>query len=440
MLKLKNNILLLFLCIAVSFGQVRFNDLTNETNIHEEYRNRREKLIGLLDSNSAVIMKSADYKVRSNDVNYQYRQESNFLYLTGLAEPDNYLLIIPKGIEVEGKSVRTLFFVSPKNKWGIGDIDYGEVVLTTDKFHNIFKSILPNTKHLYVSSPDLILVNDWLNDKRYFTERNAKKELTNKYPGLEFESITGLVAKLREIKSDYEIEQIKKAIQITGDGIRRAMEICKPGVYEYELQAAIEYEMTRQGAGYTAFPSIIGSGENSLIYHYDKNSRKTKTGDLAVMDVGAEYNGYAADITRTIPVSGKFTREQAEVYQIVLDAQKEVIKMIKPGVKMRDLNAKAKDFITWAGFGKYYKHSVSHQLGIDVHDIWSSDTLKAGMVITVEPGIYIPANDNSVSVEFRGWGIRIEDDILVTETDYEVLSKDMPKEIIELEILMRKRK
>jgi len=216
------------------------------------------------------------------------------------------------------------------------------------------------------------------------------------------------------------------------------MEVCRPSIHEYELQAAVEYEMIRQGASYTAFPSIIGSGENNLIYHYDKNRRKAEPGDLVVMDVGAEYNGYAADITRTIPVTGKFTKAQAEVYRVVLEAQNEGIKMIKPGIKLRDLDKKAKEVISKAGYGKYFKHSVSHQLGVDVHDIWSSDTLKAGMVITVEPGIYIPADDDSISVEYRGWGIRIEDDVLVTENGYEVLSKGIPKEIGEIEKIMKR--
>ncbi len=404
-----------------------------------EFHERRAKLISLLDSNSAAIFKAADGRTRSNDVNYRYRQESNILYLTGINEPGNFLLIIPKGIEIDGSCLNIIFFASENLKDSIRATEH-ELILNTNRFQEIFNSILPALNTLYVSAPDIGFVNDWLNNRRYYLDKDSKKELESKYPGLKVMKIGSLVAKLRELKSEYEIEQIKRSIEITRDGIRRALEVCKPGVAEYELQATIEYEMIRQGASYTAFPSIIGSGKNTLEYHYDKNRRKTKAGDLVVVDVGAEYNGYAADITRTIPVSGKFTKQQSEVYNIVLQAQKEVIKIIRPGIRLRDLDNKAKELIAEAGYGKYFKHSVSHHLGIDVHDIWSSDTLKAGMVITVEPGIYIPENDDSISTEYRGWGIRIEDDVLVTSGGYEILSRNIPKEVIEIEEMMRKNK
>jgi Xaa-Pro aminopeptidase len=164
-----------------------------------------------------------------------------------------------------------------------------------------------------------------------------------------------------------------------------------------------------------------------------------KDGDLVVMDVGAEYDGYACDITRTIPVSGKFTKAQAEVYNIVLKAQEEVIKIVKPGITMKDMDAKAKEVITQAGFGKFIRHGVTHPVGIDVHDIWASDTLRAGMVMTVEPGIYIPADADSIAADFRGFGIRIEDDVLVTASGCEVMTKSVLKDIDEIERLMKKK-
>ena len=163
-----------------------------------------------------------------------------------------------------------------------------------------------------------------------------------------------------------------------------------------------------------------------------------KQGDVVVMDVGAEYQGYAADITRTIPVSGKFTKAQKEVYSIALQAQREVIQMIRPGLPYRELDKKTRDIITVAGYGKYIRHGVSHGLGIDVHDMSGLDTLRPGMVITIEPGIYIPTNAEDVKPEYRGFGIRIEDDVLVTETGYELLSKVIPKEIRDIEKLMKK--
>lgn len=398
-----------------------------------EYQLRRKNLTELLDTNSAAVLKAAGYRVRSNDVNYEYRQESNFLYLTGINEPEHYLIVIPKGIQIDGKIFKVCIFSSKKNQEAQAVQQNHEIVLNKSKFQQIFQQILLTVKTLYISAPDLGVVNDWLNDKNYISERTARKELEQKYEGLKIKNINPIVAKLREVKSEYEIEQIRKAIQITGDGIKRATEICKPEMYEYELQAIIEYEMLKQGAAGPSFPSIIGSGSNSLILHYDKNKRRMKTDDVVVMDVGAEYNGYSADITRTIPVSGKFTKAQKEIYSLVLKAQKEVIKIIRHGVPLRDLDKKAKEVITTAGYGKYVKHGVSHHLGLDVHDVWASDTLKAGMVITVEPGIYIPEDATELTPEYRGFGIRIEDDLLVTENGSVVLSKEIPKEVDEIE-------
>lgn len=401
--------------------------------IKQEYQLRRSHLTTLLDTNSAAVLKAAGYRVRSNDVNYPYRQESNFLYLTGINEPEHYLIVIPKGIQAGEKHVNICLFTPKKNQDTLAKLQNNESVFNKDKFQQIFQKILPSIKTLYISSPDLGVVNDWLNDKNYISERSVRKELEQKYEGLKIKNINPMVAKLREVKSNYEIEQIKKAIQITGDGIKRVAKLCSSEMFEYELQAAIEYEMLKQGAAGPGFSSIIGSGSNSLILHYDKNKRQMKAGDVVVMDVGAEYNGYTADITRTLPVSGKFTKAQKEIYNVVLEAQKEVIKIIQPGVSLQDLSKKAKEVITNAGYGKYIKHGVSHHLGLDVHDIWASDTLKAGMVITVEPGIYIPEDATELTAEYRGFGIRIEDDVLVTENGSVVLSAGIPKEIDEIE-------
>lgn len=404
----------------------------------QEYQLRRNNLTTLLDTNSAAVLKAAGYRVRSNNVNYPYRQESNFLYLTGINEPEHYLMIVPKGFLIGEKYSNVFLFTPKKIQDSSTNQQNGEIILNKDKFQIIFQKILPTIKTLYISSPDLGVVNDWLNDKNYISERSARKELEQKYEGLKIKNINPVVAKLREIKTDNEIEQIKKAIQITGDGIKQAAKLCSPEMFEYELQAAIEYEMQKQGAAGSGFSSIIGSGSNSLILHYDKNKRQMKSGDVVVMDVGAEYNGYTADITRTIPVSGKFTKAQREIYNVVLYAQKEVIKIIQPGVLLQDLSKKAKEVITNAGYGKYIKHGVSHHLGLDVHDVWVSDTLKAGMVITVEPGIYIPEDATELSAEYRGLGIRIEDDVLVTENGNVVLSVGIPKEIDEIEKYMQR--
>jgi Xaa-Pro aminopeptidase len=234
------------------------------------------------------------------------------------------------------------------------------------------------------------------------------------------------------------VEQIRRAIRMTGDGLRRAMKACRPGVFEYELQAEIEYEMVRQGSAGPAFPSIVGSGPNALDYHYELNRRQTAAGDLVVMDVGAEYAGYSADITRTIPVSGRFTKEQAEVYDLVLKAQEAAIAAIRPGALFRVTDERAREVVNAAGFGKYWGHGVSHHLGVDTHDAGKMDTLRAGMVVTVEPGLYIPESDTSRAAGYRGTGIRIEDDVLVTENGAEILSKGIPKLRKEIEAAMKR--
>ncbi len=403
-----------------------------------EFHGRRTKLISLLDTNSAAVLKAAEGKTRSNDVAYRYRQESNFLYLTGIKDPGASILFVPKFLDVEGKKVHTIYFVSGK-LLDSTQIYENELVLNTDRFKDIFNSTLPSLSMLYVSAPDLGFANDWLNNKRYYMDKDARKELENKFPNLKVKNIGSIVAKLREIKSETELKIIQKAIDITGDGLSRTMSKCKPGMYEYELQAEIEYEMTRQGAEYTGFPSIIGSGKNSHILHYSKNRGQMQSGELVVMDVGAEYNGYSADITRTIPVSGKFTKAQREIYELIFDTQKEILKIIKPGLALKEIDNKFKALVNEKGYKKYIEHGITHHLGLDAHDAWSSDTLKPGMVITVEPGLYVPDDDKEIGEEYRGIAIRIEDDVLVTEKGNIVLSKNIPKGIEEIENIMRKK-
>jgi Xaa-Pro aminopeptidase len=403
-----------------------------------EYSQRRQRLISQLDSNSAAVLKAVEGKTRSNDVPYPYHQESNFLYLTGIKSPGNYILLAPQGIDIDGKNIKTIFFVTGKLEDSISLSD-NELTLNSDRFTDIFSSILPSLTTLYVSAPDLGFINDWLNNKRHYIDKDARKELQNKFPNLKVKSISALAAKLREIKSESELKLIQKAIDITGDGLKRAMTNCKPGMYEYELQAQIEFEMTRQGAESEGFSSIVGSGPNSHILHYDKNRHQMKAGELVVVDVGAEYNGYSADITRTIPVSGKFTKAQREIYELILNIQKDIFKIIKPGLPLKEIDNQFKALVSEKGYKKYIKHGITHNIGLDVHDVWSSDTLKQGMVITVEPGLYIPEDDKDIDQKYRGIAIRIEDDVLVTNMGCVVLSKNIPKEVKDIESIMKRR-
>jgi Xaa-Pro aminopeptidase len=390
----------------------------------------------MLDSTSALAMKSINFQPLANE----YIQEHNFNYLTGINYPSCTILFVPKGVKV-GKNIKsTLFFTTKNDELENIALGKSDTILKSNEFKAIFKELLPSISKLYYSAPDLILVNDWLNDKAYFMEKEMKNGLKAKYPNLKVESAEYFVGKLREIKSPQEISIIRKATNITADGLINAMRVANSGVYEYELQAAVEYEYTRQGAMLRGFPSIIGSGLNNLILHYNENTRKTVEGDLVVMDVGAKYQGYSSDITRTIPISGKFSDAQKEIYQMVLNVQKEVIAMLKPGVSKQSIEKAAREGFKKVGYEKYLIHGISHPVGLDVHDISVSSELKPGMIITIEPGLYFPKNDESAPEKYRGFGVRIEDSILITENGYEILSNKAPKEIADIEKLIKKKK
>jgi Xaa-Pro aminopeptidase len=242
---------------------------------------------------------------------------------------------------------------------------------------------------------------------------------------------------LRLIKSPLEMQYLQKAIDITCRALRAAMVRIEPDLFEYQVQATIEFVFKDMGAGYPAFPCIIGSGPNSTILHYAANERQIADGELLLMDIGAEYRGYSADVTRTVPVNGVFSSAQGELYDIVLRAQKAAIAAVKPGVTRNDVHAVAKGIIEEAGYGPYFMHGTSHFLGLDTHDVGErSETLQPGMVLTVEPGIYIRENAE-VNRKYWNIGIRIEDDVLVTEDGAIELSQSAPREITEIEALMR---
>jgi Xaa-Pro aminopeptidase len=405
-----------------------------------EYAGRRARLAAIADTDAAIVFRAADFRVRSGDVSYRYRQESNLLYLTGIAEPNVTLIVDPRTVTVDGQAWTMLLFAPAARAREIkanGSFPDG-TVLDASRFEDIFPLVAGSVRSLYLSPLDPGFVNDWLNNRAIFLDQEARQRLREKYPLLKIRNAGPLVAGLRECKSAAELDLIRSAIRMTGDGIRHAMAVCKPGAKEFELQAAVEYEMFRQGADYTSFPSIIGSGPNSVIPHYDENRRELRTGEVVVVDVGAEYDGYAADVTRTLPVSGSFTDAERKVYSTVLRAQEETIRLIRPGVHWSALEAKAREVLSAGGFGRYMPHGVSHHVGIDVHDAGTYDTLKAGMVITVEPGIYVPGTDTALAPAFRGFGVRIEDDVLVTRDGSEVLSAGIPKDIETIEKLVSK--
>jgi len=246
----------------------------------------------------------------------------------------------------------------------------------------------------------------------------------------------GQLAELRLVKDSVEVARLRRAAAITAKAQRAAMEGARPGMHEYELEAIVEFVFRSNGAERVGFPTIVGSGPNSVILHYDKNRRRTEENDLVVIDAGAEYGYYTADVTRTFPVSGKFTKRQREIYELVLATQLAIIDSIRPGRSALDMNGIArrylrdnsKDLCGDATCDRYLPHGVGHWLGMNVHDVGSYNRpFEPGMVLTVEPGIYIPAEN---------LGVRIEDDVLVTEEGHEVLSAGAPKTVEEIEAAM----
>ena len=268
---------------------------------------------------------------------------------------------------------------------------------------------------------------------------------------------------MRLIKSPVEVALLLAAGEISASGHVRAMQKCYPGMWEYQLQAEVEHEFALRGTRDIAYNSIVAGGENACVLHYTNNNQQLHDGDLVLIDAGAEYQGYAGDITRTFPVNGTFSIPQAKIYQLVLDVQINAISQVKPGITMAEINrniikqfvngllklgllqGECEDLIAREAYKVFYMHGLGHYLGLDVHDVGeygSQDNprlLEAGMVVTIEPGLYI-ANDADVDDIWKGIGIRIEDDILVTESGYEVLTADVPKSIDEIEALMAKAK
>jgi Xaa-Pro aminopeptidase len=403
---------------------------------------RRARALSALDSSSALILRAPEERNRSGDTGYKYRTDSNLLYLTGEERPGITLVLAPRGIRCGDTTVHVAMFAATDRNDGTPPLAAmpDGLIRQPDELKGVLEALLPSIRTLYVVPIAPVFIADWLNYRPLFLERELKKELEKKYPGLKVRNPSLLLGELRAIKSGTEIAQIRRSIAATAEGLAAAYALCRPGVKEYELQAVIEYAMARNGAVAPAFSSIVGSGPNALILHYEQNQRTMQAGDVVVMDVGAEIEGYAADITRTIPVSGAFTPEQRKVYDAVLRAQDAIVKAIRPGALWSDLDRAAKDIINAAGFGKYWRHPVSHHLGIDVHDVGPMDTLKAGMVLTMEPGVYIPTTDTTIAAGFRGVGVRIEDDALVTASGCAVLTSAVPNDPAEIERLMQKKK
>ncbi len=455
--RLQGAVCLAFISLAVPlYAIAQKQDDTRIT--PEEYGQRRAYLVSKMEPNSIAIFKARDFSNRSNDVNYAYRQESNFLYLTGCEEPRAYLLLCPDGVKIgDAAPVKEVFFIRPKTRSATGEslglegakAQLGfETVLPGSEFLAIAKSALAGKKILYYAASIPDLVADPLMEKRTIVSREVKGELQASFPELEIKTLYAALGEMRSLKSPAELALLQNAIDATAIAHIEAMKSCEPGMFEYELQAVIEYCFSKNGAEFAGFPSIVGSGPNSCILHYDANRRKMQNGDVVVMDIGAEYHGYCADITRTIPVNGTFSPAQRQIYEIVLGAQEEAIKLMKPGTTTEP-GVKATEVIAdgllklglikdKSEVNRYYTHGLSHGIGLDVHDMGRlGGAMKPGMILTVEPGIYIPEG-SPCDKKYWNIGVRIEDDVLITAEGNRVVSAAAPKSVKDIEALMKK--
>jgi Xaa-Pro aminopeptidase len=359
-----------------------------------------------------------------------YRSHSDFWYLTGLDERDAIVILSPSAVD------REILLLPPRDieaeRWTGERPALSESLRTAWGFDRIYRSraldgiIVSQMKQfatLHLISRIVGASKDVPPDLEYYGK------VTERIPGVTKVNSCRFLENMRMVKAIKEIEAISKAIEVTYNGLTDLLREVHPGIMEFQLQGVLEESFKRQGAQFMAFPPIIGSGMETTILHYDNLNGRLESGQLLLLDVGAEWDHYCADITRTIPTDGKFTEEQAQIYDIVLAAQKAAIEAIRPGVTVRDIDERAREVIRNAGYIDDFIHSTSHHIGLDVHDpadYWRP--LAPGVVITVEPGIYLP--DSEI-------GVRIEDDVLVTEDGHRVLSGQIPREREEIEAWMR---
>ena len=428
-----------------------------------EFIERRRKFISQMKDNSIAVFISATEMLRNNDCDFPFRQNSSFLYLTGFEEPDAFLLLIKK----TGQTQSVLFNRKKDLNAEIWDgYRVGQETAVSDfGFDLAFENITFETqliKFLRGASALYFPI---------FQSKALDKPLTNVMTTLRAEKRKGVVVptaffdcmamldEMRLIKSDAEIKLMEKATEISSAGHVRAMKTCRPGMWEYQLEGEVAYEFISQGSREVAYNSIVAGGNNACCLHYTENDQQLKDGDLVLIDAGAEFQGYAGDITRTFPVNGVFSKEQKILYQLVLDIQIKAVEQVKIGVAMLDINKQviaqlvdgllelgllkgdAKTLIKEEAHKAFYMHGIGHYIGLDVHDVGdygAGDNLRAleaGMVVTIEPGIYVSL-DADVEDKWKGIGIRIEDDVLVTAQGPRVLSHGVPKTIAEIEALM----
>jgi len=429
----------------------------------EIFRKRREHLLRSIGEGAVAILPSAPVSVRSNDVEFVYRQDSDFYYLTGFAEPESVAVLAPG--HPEGEFV---MFVLPRDKeretWtgrraGVEGamMDYGaDKAYVIEEFERVIPRYLDKAERLHFP----LGLNEKMNEKvlRLVRHSQAMRPRTGSGASAILDP-RELIHESRLHKEPDELELMRRAAAISAQAHQRAMREARGGMMEWEVEAIIDFTFRKNGAAGPSYPSIVASAGNAAVLHYITNDRQMQTGELLLIDAGCEYQFYASDVTRTFPVGAKFSPLQKSLYELVLAAQMKAIELIKPGIRfddpheaalrilvdgMRDLgllHGSSEEIISSGSYRRYYMHRTSHWLGMDVHDVGlyrqgaQSRALEPGMVMTVEPGIYIAPDDEEAPESFRGIGIRIEDDVLVTPEGHEVITSATPKKVSDLEAL-----
>lgn len=428
-----------------------------------EYRRRRRQLMELAAEGAIVIVPSAPERIRNNDAHYPYRQDSDLVYLTGFDEPESVLVLVP-GRE----AAETILFCRERDRareqWDgprLGPEQAPERLLVDDAFpiadiDDILPGLIEGRERVYYhfgrdSEFDLKVL-AWINRVRAEVRRGARAPH-------EIIALGFLLHELRLFKSRGEVQLMRRSARIAAEAHTRVLNMCRPGLSEFEIEAEILHTFRRHQA-VSAYEPIVAAGANACVLHYRANQSELKDGDLLLVDAGAEYAFYASDITRTIPINGRFSPEQKAIYQLVLDAQLAAIDQARPGNHWNDVHDTAVRVIV-AGLIKlgllkgslarnlkderykdFYMHKTGHWIGLDVHDVGDyridgePRLLEAGMVMTVEPGIYISPDLVDVPARWRGIGVRIEDDVLVTRKDPDVLTSDVVKDIESIEAAM----
>lgn len=417
----------------------------------EEFEERRTRVFTQMQPNSALLLFSEIEKRRNNDCTYPFRQDSYFWYLTGFNEPNAALLLL-KTEQAE----KAIIFLRPRDPlletWNgrrLG-VEHAPQQLNVNEAYSIeeFATVLPKILKNLTALYYVPEIHTW-GDKLVAESAVSFNEILDWRP---------MLSEMRLIKSPNEIRLMQQAGQITALGHIKAMQTTRPNRFEYEIESDILHEFNRHCARFPSYNSIVAGGNNACILHYTENDRPLNDGDLVLIDAGCEFSMYAGDITRTFPVNGKFSQPQREIYELVLKAQKRAIELLVPGNSIKQANDEViriktqglvdlgilkgdvDTLIEQQAYRQFYMHGLGHWLGLDVHDVGSygqdkQRILEIGMVITVEPGIYI-SEDADVPEQYKGIGVRIEDNLLMTEYGNKILTAAVPKEIADIENLM----